>query len=38
VVAKTAGDPHAEEAGVEELQVDYLKKRYDHTVDKSQEG
>jgi hypothetical protein len=38
VVKANADDPHAEEEAVEELQVDYLKKRYDHTVDKSQEG
>jgi hypothetical protein len=38
VVKKTVGDPHAEEEGVEELQTDYLEKRYDHKVDKSQEG
>ncbi len=37
-VKKTEGDPHAEEEAVEDLQVDYLKKRYDHSVDKSQEG
>ncbi len=28
VVKKTAGDPHAEEEAVEDLQTDYLKKRY----------
>jgi len=28
VVAKNAEDPHAEEEGFEDLQVDYLKKRY----------
>jgi hypothetical protein len=38
VVKQTEGDPHAEEEAVEDLQTDYLKKRYNHTVDKSQEG
>ena len=38
VVKQTEGDPHAEEEAVEELQTDYLQKRYNHTVDKSQEG
>jgi hypothetical protein len=38
VVKQTEGDPHAEEDAVEDLQTDYLKKRYNHTVDKSQEG
>ncbi len=32
VIAQTAGNPHAEEEGFEALQVDYLKKRYDHDV------
>jgi hypothetical protein len=35
VIEKTAGDPHAEEAAVEALQVDYLKKRYGHNVNPS---
>jgi hypothetical protein len=34
VVKRTEGDPHAEEEAVEALQVDYLKKRYDHSVEK----
>ena len=38
VVKQTEGDPHAEEEAVEDLQTDYLKKRYNHTVDKPQEG
>lgn len=28
MVDRTAGDPHAEEAGFEDLQVDYIKKRF----------
>jgi hypothetical protein len=32
VIVKTAGDPHAEEEAVEALQIDYLQKRYGHTV------
>lgn len=36
-VKRTAGDPHAEEEAIEDLQIDYLKKRYDHTVDKATE-
>jgi len=35
VVAKTAGQPHAEEDAVEDLQIDYLKKRYGKDVAKS---
>ncbi|MBW4061432.1 hypothetical protein HJC99_02580 [Candidatus Saccharibacteria bacterium] len=35
VIAKTAGDPHAEEEAVEALQVDYLAKRYGHNIAKS---
>ncbi len=38
VVKKNEDDPYDEEEAVEELQTDYLKKRYDHTVDKPQEG
>ena len=34
VIARTAGDPHAEEEAVEALQVDYLAKRYGHQVKK----
>lgn len=37
VVKKTAGDPHAEEEAVEDLQIDYLKKRYGIDVNKSKE-
>lgn len=33
-IARTAGDPHAEEEAVEALQIDYLQKRYGHTVKK----
>ena len=36
-VKRTTGDPYAEEEAIEDLQVDYLKKRYDHTVDKTTE-
>lgn len=36
-VKRTAGDPHAEEEAIEELQIDYLEKRYDHRVDKPTE-
>ena len=28
MVDRTAGDPHAEEEGFEDLQVDYIKKRF----------
>ena len=33
-IIRTAGDPHAEEEAVEELQIDYLDKRYGHKVQK----
>ena len=32
---KTAGDPHAEEEAIEDLQIDYMKKRYGKDVAKS---
>jgi hypothetical protein len=35
VIAKTAGNPHAEEEAVEDLQIDYMKKRYNKDVKKS---
>lgn len=35
VIAKTAGDPHAEEEAVEDLQIDYMKKRYNKDIKKS---
>lgn len=35
VIAKNAGDPHAEEEAIEDLQIDYLKKRYGKDVAKS---
>lgn len=35
IIAKTAGDPHAEEEAVEDLQIDYMKKRYGKDVQKS---
>jgi hypothetical protein len=38
VMKQTEGDPHAEEEAVEDLQVDYLQKRFNHKVDKPQEG
>lgn len=37
IVAQTAGDPHAEEEAVEDLQIDYLKKRYGKDVKKSED-
>lgn len=37
VVKKTEGDPHAEEEAVEDLQIDYLKKRYGLDVKKTQD-
>jgi hypothetical protein len=37
VVKETEGNPYAEEEGVENLQVDYLKKRYGHEVKKTTE-
>jgi hypothetical protein len=37
VVAKTVGNPHAEEEAVEDLQIDYLKKRYNKDVKKSED-
>lgn len=37
VIAKTSGDPHAEEEAEEDLQVDYLKKRYNKDVKKSED-
>ena len=36
-VKRTEGDPHAEEEAIEDLQVDYLDKRYDHKVNKPTE-
>ncbi|MEO7617645.1 MAG: hypothetical protein ABIS59_02280 [Candidatus Saccharibacteria bacterium] len=35
IIAKTAGDPHAEEEAVEDLQIDYMKKRYGKDIQKS---
>lgn len=35
VIAKTAGDPRAEEEAVEDLQIDYMKKRYGKDIKKS---
>ena len=35
VIEKTAGDPHAEEEAVEDLQIDYMKKRYNKDIKKS---
>jgi len=37
VVEKNANDPHAEEEGFEDLQVDYLKKRYGKDIKKPSE-
>jgi hypothetical protein len=38
VVANTAGNPYAEEEGIEDLQIDYLKQRYGHEVKKPENG
>ena len=38
VIDKTAGKPHEEEEQVEDLQIDYLQKRYGKTVKKSEDG
>jgi hypothetical protein len=38
VVSETAGNPFAEEEGIEALQIDYLKKRYGYEVKKSSNG
>lgn len=35
VIMKTAGDPHAEEEQIEDLQIDYMKKRYGIDIAKS---
>lgn len=35
IIARTAGDPHAEEEAIEDLQIDYMKKRYGKDVAKS---
>ena len=35
IIQKTAGDPHAEEEQIEDLQIDYMKKRYGKDVAKS---
>lgn len=35
VIDQTAGDPHAEEEAVEDLQIDYMQKRYGKSVKKS---
>lgn len=34
IVAQTQGDPYVQEEAVEALQIDYLKKRYNHDVAK----
>lgn len=36
-IKKTEGDPRAEETAVEDLQVDYMKKRYGKDIKKAQE-
>lgn len=38
IVKSTVGDPHAEEEAVEDLQIDYMKKRYGKDIKKSVEG
>ena len=35
VIEKTAGNPHAEEEAVEDLQIDYMKKRFNKDIKKS---
>lgn len=35
IIASTAGDPHAEEEAIEDLTIDYMKKRYDKDIAKS---
>lgn len=37
-IEKTKDDPHAEEEAVEDLQADYLKKRYGHDLKRSNDG
>lgn len=37
IIEQTKNDPHAEEEAVEALQIDYLKKRYGHSVKKPDE-
>jgi hypothetical protein len=37
IVEQTKQDPHAEEEAVEDLQIDYLKKRYGKDIKKSQD-
>ena len=37
IVEQTKDDPHAEEEAIEDLQIDYLKKRYGKDIKKSQD-
>ncbi len=37
VIAQTSGNPYAEEEAIEDLQVDYLQKRYGHQVKKPED-
>lgn len=37
VIAETSGNPYAEEEAIEDLQIDYLSKRYGHQVKKPED-
>jgi len=37
VIAQTSGNPYAEEEAIEDLQIDYLQKRYGHQVTKPED-
>ena len=37
VIAETSGNPYAEEEAIENLQIDYLQKRYGHVVKKPED-
>ncbi len=37
VIAQTSGNPYAEEEAIEDLQIDYLQKRYGHQVKKPED-
>lgn len=38
VIAETSGNPFAEEEAIEDLQIDYLQKRYGHVVKKPEDN
>lgn len=38
VIAHNSGNPYAEEEAIEELQIDYLQKRYGHQVKKPEDN